>query len=337
MPIGPSLINLPDGRGGTIPALFQSTKRGEFFVLDRRTGRPLVDTVEKQVPQGNTPGERLSPTQPYPVGFPSLTPEDLSPKDAWGATPIDQMLCRIDFAKRRYDGQFTPPTLGAGNIGYPAFDGVVDWQGATFDLSRRLLIANASYMPFTYQLKRYEEAVRDGNIRPWKGVASGQKLPKSEPGWSPQYGTPYAVRILPWLGKLQAPCSAPPWGTMVAIDYTTRQVKWTRPVGTTRDMGPLGTHVDLPLPTGMFNIGGNIATAGGLIFVGAYADDYLRAIDTRTGKILWRGRLPAGGQATPASYQGSDGRQYVIISAGGHGGLRTRAGDSVMAYALPRR
>lgn len=337
LPIGPSLVNLPDGRGGVVPALIQSTKRGAFFVLDRRTGRPLVKTVERPVPRTNVPGETLSPTQPYPVGFPSLTPADLGADEVWGATPIDQMLCRIDFARRRYDGQFTPPTLGAGNIGYPAFDGVVDWHGATFDISRHLLIANASYMPFTYQLKRHDEAIRDGNIQPWAGPASGQKMPPSEPGWNPQHGTPYAVKVVPWLNGLQIPCNAPPWGTMVAIDYVTRQIKWTRPVGTTRDLGPFGTHVDLPLPVGMFNIGGNIATAGGLIFVGAYADDYIRALDTRTGEIVWRARLPAGGQATPASYRGRDGRQYVIIAAGGHGGLRTRAGDSVMAYALPRR
>src|SRR3546814_9670830 len=100
-------------------------------------------------------------------------------------------------------------------------------------------------------------------------------------------------------------------------------------MGTTRDLGPFGLNVNLPLPTGMFNIGGNIATAGGLIFVGAFGDDYLRAVDERTGAVVWKARLPAGGQATPMTYRGADGRQYVVIAAGGHGGLGTTAGDAV--------
>jgi quinoprotein glucose dehydrogenase len=133
------------------------------------------------------------------------------------------------------------------------------------------------------------------------------------------------------------PCNAPPWGTLTAIDLVTHKIVWTRPMGTTRDMGPLGTHINLPLPTGMFAMGGNIVTGSGLIFIGAYGDDYLRAVDERSGKVLWRTRLPAGGQATPMTYRGADGRQYVVIAAGGHGGLGTRSGDSIMAYALPGR
>lgn len=338
LPIGPSLVNLPDGSGGAIPALVQTTKRGAFFVLDRRTGRPIVDTVEKPVPQGAVPGERLSPTQPYPVGMPSLAPRDLTAKDAWGATPIDQMVCRIQFAKYRYDGQFTPPTPGYGNIGYPAFDGVIDWYGATIDPTRKLLIADASYIPFTYRMMRHDEAVKKGYIKEWKGWGSGQPYPTgTKPWWNPQYGTPYAVRIKPWLNFLHVPCNAPPWGTLTAIDLVTHKIVWTRPMGTTRDMGPLGTHINLPLPTGMFAMGGNIVTGSGLIFIGAYGDDYLRAVDERSGKVLWRTRLPAGGQATPMTYRGADGRQYVVIAAGGHGGLGTRSGDSIMAYALPGR
>ncbi len=137
------------------------------------------------------------------------------------------------------------------------------------------------------------------------------------------------------LHSFQAPCHAPPWGKLVAIDLRSRQILWQRPLGTTRDTGPFGTHVNLPLPTGVFNIGGNTATASGLIFIGATTDQYLRAFDERTGEKLWEARLPAGGQATPMTYMGDDGRQYVVIAAGGHGGLRTRLGDYLMAYALP--
>jgi quinoprotein glucose dehydrogenase len=116
----------------------------------------------------------------------------------------------------------------------------------------------------------------------------------------------------------------------------TRQVVWQRPLGTTRDTGPFGIHYNLPLPTGIFNIGGNITTASGLVFIGATADDYLRAFSTVDGRELWKARLPAGGQATPMSYLGADGRQYVVIAAGGHGGLGTRSGDYLVAYALPK-
>jgi quinoprotein glucose dehydrogenase len=332
LPIAGSLVDLPGG----IPALVQTTKRGELFLLDRRSGHPLAQVIEKAAPQNPLPGDHLSPTQPYSTGMPSLAPAVLTERDMWGATPIDQMMCRIQFRSSRYDGQFTPPSL-KGSIAYPAFDGVMDWQGGTIDPARHLFIANTSYIPFMVKATPHDEAIKKGLIKPWAGWQSGQPYPQPpEFANGPEYGTPYEVTVKPWLNALGAPCIRPPWGKMVAIDLVTRKIVWERPVGTTRDMGLFGTHTDVPLPTGIFNIGGNVVTAGGLIFVGAYADDYIRAIDERTGKIVWQARLPAGGQATPSIYQGRDGRQYVVIAAGGHGGLRTRNGDSVIAYALPK-
>ncbi|WP_454883283.1 outer membrane protein assembly factor BamB family protein [Sphingomonas oryzagri] len=331
LPIAGSLVDLPGG----VPALVQTTKRGEIFLLDRRSGRPLADIVEKPAPQKPLPGDHLSPTQPYSTGMPSLAPADLTERDMWGATPIDQMLCRIQFRKLRYDGQFTPPST-QGSIAYPAFDGVMDWQGGTIDPTRHLFIANTSYIPFTVTAMPTAEAMKKGLMKPWAGWASGQPYPKpKEFADGPEYGTPYEVTVKPWLNALGAPCIRPPWGKMVAIDLVTRKIVWERPVGTTRDMGLFKTHLDVPLPTGIFNIGGSVVTGSGLIFVGAYADDYIRAIDERTGRIIWQARLSAGGQATPSTYRGRDGRQYVVISAGGHGGLGTRNGDYVVAYALP--
>lgn len=332
LPIAGSLVDLPGG----IPALVQTTKRGEIFLLDRRDGHPLAQVSEKPAPQGALPGDHLSPTQPYSTGMPSLAPRDLTEADMWGATPVDQMLCRIQFRANRYDGQFTPPST-QGSIAYPAFDGVMDWQGGTIDPARHLFIANTSYIPFLTKATPHDEAIRKGLIKPWAGWQSGQ--PYSQPpefANGPQYGTPYEVTVKPWLNALGAPCIRPPWGKMVAIDLATRKIVWQRPLGTTRDMGLFKTHINLPLPTGIFNIGGNVVTAGGLIFVGAYADDYIRALDEKTGKVVWQARLPAGGQATPSVYQGRDGREYVVIAAGGHGGLGTRNGDAVIAYALPR-
>jgi quinoprotein glucose dehydrogenase len=180
------------------------------------------------------------------------------------------------------------------------------------------------------------DAEKQGLVKPWKGWTSDQPYPKpSEFAVGPQHGTPFTTLVKPWLSVLGAPCAAPPWGELVAIDLKTRSIAWRHPVGTTRDMNVLGLHTNAPLPMGIFTMGGNIITASGLIFMGATADDYLRAFDEASGKELWKGRLDAGGQATPITYIGADGRQYVVIAAGGHGGLKTRSGDAVQAFALP--
>lgn len=338
LPIGPTLVDLPGEQGGTLPALIQTTKMGQLFMLDRRTGKALAQIEEKPVPLSPAlPGEHLSPTQPDSTGMPNLAPPDLKETDMWGATPIDQLWCRIQFHRYRYQGRFTPPAEGT-SIAYPAFDGVMDWYGASVDPLRHVLIANTSYIPFTMQLLKSGEAIKQGLMKSWAGWGSKEAYPKpKEFAVGPQYGTPWAAVVKPWLTALGAPCSAPPWGKLVAIDLTTRKIAWERPAGTTRDMNIFGTHANAPLPTGIFMIGGNIVTRSGLIFMGATADNYLRAFDETNGKELWRARLPAGGQATPMTYMGTDGRQFVVIAAGGHGGLGTRSGDALVAYALPQR
>lgn len=329
VPVGPSLVDVPDGRGGLTPALVQTTKRGEMFMLDRRTGTPIAAVAEKPAPTDGLPGDHLSPTQPYSVGMPSLAPADLTEAKLWGATPIDQLMCRIEFRQAVYEGQFTPPHLKP-TIVYPAFDGVVDWNGASIDPERKILVSLANYIPFVITEFRRDQIPR-GAVPPWNGQGNE---PKIKAGYAPQYGTPYVGAVHPWLNPLRIPCNPPPWGVLTAIDLSTRKVIWSHPIGTTRDTGPFGTHNNLPLPTGIFNIGGEMVTRGGLIFLGATADDYLRAVDENTGKVLWKARLPAGGQANPMSYA-VNGKQYVVIAAGGHSGLGTRTGDSVVAYALP--
>ncbi|WGF90947.1 PQQ-binding-like beta-propeller repeat protein (plasmid) [Marinivivus vitaminiproducens] len=332
VPIGPSIVDLPDPNGGEpIPALVQTTKTGQVFVLNRATGKPIKRVEERRVPQtGAVPGERLSPTQPFSTGMPSFTPPPLTPADIWGATPLDQLVCRIQFAQARSEGIYTPPGLQA-MIGNPAFDGVTDWGGAAVDPDRKVMTINLMTMPFHIRLV-------DRDSEEGRGLAAndyeGGENASDEIVYA-QNGTPYIALVQAWLGPFGAPCVAPPWGELAAVDLTSGDMLWRRVLGTSRDSGLFGTTYNLPLPTGVPNLGGSVITKSGLVFIGATTDRYLRAFDLRTGEEVWKARLPAGPQATPMIYTGDDGREYVVITAGGHGALGTRYGDYTIAYALP--
>ena len=315
----PVLVDLPvDGQ--IVPALIQPTKHGEVYLLDRRNGKPLATVEERPAPQGNIPGERYAPTQPWSTGMPSFTPPPLTEANMWGATPIDQLWCRIQFRQMDYQGKYTPPSVRR-TLQYPGNFGVIDWGSVAVDEGRGLMVVNTSYMPLTVRLVPRAEADRLMAA----SAGNGHK------GLSPQLGTPYAVDFAPFLSPLGLPCNAPPWGKLAAVDLNSRTLKWETPLGTTQDHAPLGIAVP-----GVFNLGGAAVTKGGVSFIAATIDNYLRAFDTRTGKLLWKGRLPAGGQASPLTYtSGRTGKQYVVIAAGGHGFMGTTAGDHVVAYALP--
>jgi quinoprotein glucose dehydrogenase len=334
LPVGPSLVDLRQPDGAIVPALVQTTKQGQLFLRDRRDGHPLADIEERAVPRGDIPGERYAPTQPFSTGMPQLDPPRLTETDAWGATPIDQLWCRIDYRRMRDDGLFTPPGLRP-TVGWPAFDGVADWYGASIDPVRQALFRNTTFMPFKLRMLPYDKALAQGLFQPWSGW--GEPYPQPPFKNNPQHGTPFSIVVEPWLGPLGVPCVRPPWGQMQAIDLASRQVVWQRPLGTTANMGPAGLRVPFGLPTGIFSMGGSIATGSGLVFLGATTDQAFRALDARTGRTLWERTLPAGGNATPLTYLGRDGRQYVVIAAGGHGGLRSRNGDTIAAFALPVR
>ncbi len=316
---------------GTRPALIATTKRGEVFVLDRRTGVPITPVEEKPAPQGPADGEWLSPTQPYSVGFPSFAPPDLTEASMWGATPIDQLWCRLRFKRSRYEGQFTPQSL-QGSITYPGAFGVINWGSISIEPERQLMIVNTSHMPWYQRLIARDEADSLG-IAPYGTVKADRVAGHGGPEiYYAQAGTPYAIDSGPFLSPLGFPCHQPPWGQLAAVDMTEKKIIWQRPLGTTRNVAPLG----LSLPTGIFNIGGTVTTAGGLIFIGATADNYIRAFAIDTGRELWKSRLPAGGQSNPISYVSErSGRQFVVIAAGGHVPLQTKKGDYVVAYALP--
>ena len=328
----PTLADLPTP-SGVRPALIQATKRGEVFVLDRETGRPLMPVTEHRVPQGGmAPGERAAPTQPFSDAMPSFRGVTLAERDMWGITPLDQLWCRIKFREARYEGTLTPPGL-APTIGFPGFLGGMNWGGVSIDPDRNLMIVNSNYVGNYTQLLSRQEANRLG-ARP-VGMGAAPKPEGRRIG--PQLGTPFAIRSSSFLSPLFAPCQAPPWGRISAVDLASGKLVWSHPLGTARDSGPLGLPSLLPFTIGTPNLGGSITTRGGVIFIAATQDKYLRAIDTATGKVLWRGRLPQAGQATPMTYlSAASGRQFVVTASGGHAFLGTSPGDAIYAFALPK-
>ena len=318
VPAQPVLFDMPMPGGMKVPAVAQPTKQGEIFILERATGKPLTEVKELPAPRGTLAGEPYSPTQPVATGFPSpLGKAKLEERDMWGMTPLDQLLCRIRFRQARYDGRFTPPAEQP-TIQYPGNYGIMNLGSVTIGNGGRTMLVNSAYMAMTNQLTRYPG--------PGKG-------PSARADFSPQRDTPWAANPKLMLSPLGIPCNAPPWGRLTAIDLASRTIAWQQPFGTTRDHAPLGIAVP-----GAPNIAGSVATAGGVLFIGAAIDNYIRAYDTRTGAELWRARLPAGGQAAPISYVSrKTGRQYIVIAAGGHMMLGTDLGDYLIAYALPQK
>jgi quinoprotein glucose dehydrogenase len=308
-------------QGVPVPAVIQATKTGMLYVFDRTKGQALFPITEKPVPPSFVAGEQASPTQPF-SSIPSLVSQrPVDPADAWGVTFWDRAKCRDLLSAHRNEGIFTPPDPH-GTILSPGDLGGVNWGGIVFDEQRQRVIAAVNHLPMLVTLvpqAQLQEQMQSGNF------------PNSE--FAKQAGTPYAVRREPLLSPWGLPCTAPPWGTLVSVDLRRDRIVWQVPLGSTEGVGPWFA------PTrdfGMPNMGGPIATAGDLVFVGAAMDSYFRAFDIETGRELWKHRLPAGGQATPMTYRaGRNQRQFIVIAAGGHGVLNTPRGDYVIAFALP--
>ncbi|HYL03006.1 MAG TPA: pyrroloquinoline quinone-dependent dehydrogenase [Steroidobacteraceae bacterium] len=311
-----------DVQGVPVPAVIEATKTGMLYVFDRTNGKPLFPVIEMNVPQSLVAGEQAAPSQPYSTLPPLVPMRRLEPRDAWGITFWDRGKCRERIASLRNEGPFTPPDT-RGTLLYPGYIGGVDWGGVVFDEERQRVIAAVNDLPMVVTL------IPPGELG--AQARSGQ-FPHAE--FARQAGTPYAVRRGPLLSPWGLPCTAPPWGTLVSVDLRSQRIVWQVPLGSTEGFTPWPLVRDFGMP----NMGGPIATAGDLVFVGAALDGYFRAFDIETGRELWKYKLPAGGQATPMTYRaGPDQRQYVVISAGGHGPLGTKRGDYVIAFALPRR
>lgn len=316
LPAQPGLYTVWRG-GAPHDVVAQVTKTGHVFVLDRDTGEPFLPVEERPVPQSAEYGEALSPTQPFPALTPAIVPDRVAPKEAFGLTLLDRLYCQREIAKARREGLFTPPSL-QGTLIYPFNGGGANWGGASFDARRNLLVVNMSNVAHRVTLVPSEaveaerEAHHDAEI-------------------SPQRGAPFGVRRDLLVSPFWLPCTPPPWGVIAGVDLASGKIVWRRRFGTTEDIaGGLAFDVGTP------NFGGPLTTAGGLVFIGAAMDDYLRAFDSETGEELWKGRLPAGGQATPMSYEWR-GRQYVVIYAGGHARSTTTLGDEIVAFALPEK
>lgn len=331
LPPQPTLFAMPDGKGGRIPALIQGSKHGQIFVLDRRDGKPITPVVEKPVPQGGQADDWTSPTQPFSIGMPSIGTEPLTEARMWGLTPFDQLWCRIQFRKLRYEGTFTPATTERAALVYPGPFGGMNWGGLALDPTRSLAIINDIRMPLQMQLisrEAYNREIEKKLASPFAGHWLDVPLAP---------GVRYGQTADLFFSPLGIPCNAPPWGTLTAIDLNTRKIAWQVPLGTTRDTGPKGIQSGLPLPLGMPSLGGPIITQSGLIFFAGTQDFYLRAFDVQDGNELWKGRLPVGAQATPMTYISPEsGRQFVVIVAGGAPWSKEK-GDYVVAYALPQR
>lgn len=316
VPAQPTLIDITTA-AGLVPALVGPTKQGDLYVLDRRSGEPIIPVKEVPAPGGAVEGDHTSPAQP--VSDLSFNPKPLTGADMWGITIFDQLACRIEFQGLRYEGRYTPPSV-QGSLIYPGNFGTFNWGGVAVDPVRQVMFGMPTYLAFKSQL-----IPRDQVPPPDEGRGSEQGLNRNE-------GAPYAVVMGPFLSPLGVPCQAPPWGYVAGADLRTGKIAYKHRNGTVYDMTPL----PLPLKVGVPGIGGPMITAGGVAFLGAAVDDYLRAYDVTSGKQLWQARLPAGGQSTPMTYTVADGRQFVVIVAGGHGSVGTKPGDYVMAYTLPK-
>jgi quinoprotein glucose dehydrogenase len=296
------------------PAVAVTTKMGYLFVLDRVSGKPLNTVEERAVPKSDIPGEQASPSQPIPT-WSAMVPQHLTADEAWGSTAEMRKWCQDKIASLRNDGMYTPPSFG-GTIAFAGNIGGVNWGSAAWDPVRNLLLADTNRVAAVFRLIPREDM-----------QAAIDHAKETETAWGGEFarqrGTPYGMHREWLVAPNRQPCNAPPWGALVAFDLNTGKLRWQSPLG----------QMGAGWPAGSISFGGPMATAGGLIFTAAAIDPHLRAFDSDTGREVWSVELPASAQSTPMTYEWQ-GRQYVVICAGGHGKMKSKMGDSVVAFAL---
>jgi quinoprotein glucose dehydrogenase len=298
----------------TLDVAIQQTKMGWLFVFDRATGAPVFPIVERPVPATDVPGDKAAPTQPEPRGIAPFARQTLKREDLFGLTPLDRAQCQRRFDELRYEGMYTPPSLKKALL-FPSALGGGNWGGAAYDPATNRLIVKAENLATTIRVVPKD--------KPDNETTASDYLTR------PLQGTPYRVEGEVFMSSLGIPCTPPPWGTLAAIDMDSGQLVWQKPLGRIRKAG-----INAPASWGSPNVGGPLVTAGGLIFIAATMDSEFRALDTGTGRELWRTSLPAPGMAVPMTYR-AGGRQFVLIAAGGNARVGTPLGDSIVAFALP--
>ncbi|MEX0733640.1 MAG: pyrroloquinoline quinone-dependent dehydrogenase [Steroidobacteraceae bacterium] len=306
----PALVTLRRG-GESIPAVLQATKTGMLFVLHRETGEPLVPVEERAVPASDVPRERASATQPFSAI--QLSPHGLAEKDLHGLGEADRLACSTLIMELRNEGIFTPPSL-QGTLVRPSNIGGAHWGGLAVNSDRQIAVVPVNTIASMVQLMPADfddDAAEEESDRLSQGYE-----------YTNMVGTSYVMRRRFLRAPSGAFCSPPPWGALVGVDLLNLKKVWEV---------PLGTHPDGAVP-GSPNLGGPIATAGGLVFIGATVEKAFRAFDVETGELLWRAELPAGARATPITYR-AGGKQFVVVSAGG--GEVFGEGDYLIAFALP--
>lgn len=314
----PALVDVTYN-GVRTPAVLQATKTGQLFVLNRETGQPIFPVEERPVPKSDVAGEEAWATQPFTVLTPPLSPHVITPDSAWGINDAERNACRALLSGLRNDGVFTPPSL-RGSVVLPSNIGGAHWGGVAVDTVRRIAVVPVNRIPAIVQLLPMSQLTEaQANAR--------ERAEDFE--YTHMRGTPYVMRRGFAMSPNGIPCSPPPWGALVAVDLNTGLIKWQSPLGAMPvPAAPRG------LASGSPQLGGPIVTASGLVFIGATLDRKFRAFDIDTGREVWSVDLPAGGKATPMTYE-SGGRQFVVIAAGGGGDFGS--GDHIIAYSLPRR
>ncbi len=314
------LIDYPHN-GERVPALVQNTKQGMIFIFNRETGEPLVPIEDRPVPQeGATPGEWLSPTQPFPVGMPPVARQSFSPDDVWGFTPFDRRWCRRRAEKLLYGPIYTPPSL-QGTVSMPSQSGGPSWGGGGYDPDSHIMVVPSNLVPMIVTNTPREE----------DDIKRRTELDVMGPLTFDNLGIPHVTTVEPFLSPLGAPCVRPPWAVLTAVDIVNKEILWEVPLGSIDKLAPL----PIPWRLGTPGAGGPLVTAGGVVFIGYTLDHRFRAFDLKTGETLWTARLPASATSIPVTYQW-EGEQFVVVAAGGHSMYGTELSDAVMAFKLPR-
>jgi quinoprotein glucose dehydrogenase len=315
----PALIDVKQG-GRTIPAVAVINKMGLLFLLDRTNGTPIYGVEERPVAQSEVPLERTSKTQPFPLKPAPLSRMSFSAADIATVTPELEAACKTLIQGMQLGGPYLPVSFNRLRVQFPGNHGGVNWGGTSFNPQLGYLFVSTSELGQISGL-RAREPNAQGQAR---GEGQGNRvLPDG-----PYEGVPGGGRFKDNASNMM--CQQPPWGQLTAVDVNTGEFAWRVPLGITDSLPPEKQK------TGRPGNGGTIATAGGLVFVGATDDSRFRAFEARTGKELWTYKLNGAAEATPMTYQGRDGKQYVVIAATGGGFFGNPVtDDSVIAFAVP--